>query len=111
MSFNWAAYANTMSIPAGTIVLWNGNIASIPNTWALCDGNNGTPDLRDQFVVCAKQDSSGIAKSNISGSLDDAGGSTTVTLPAGTAIAAGTDFAAAGIGLPPYFALVYMMKL
>lgn len=32
------------------ITLWSGSIASIPVGWALCDGNNGTPDLRDSFV-------------------------------------------------------------
>jgi microcystin-dependent protein len=40
-------------IPAGTIVMWSGSIASIPTGWALCDGTNGTPDLRDRFVVGA----------------------------------------------------------
>ncbi|UCG71206.1 MAG: tail fiber protein, partial [Thermoplasmata archaeon] len=31
-------------VPSGTIVMWNGTV--IPNGWALCDGTNGTPDLR-----------------------------------------------------------------
>jgi microcystin-dependent protein len=38
-------------IPAGTIVLWNGAPTAVPAGWALCDGNNGTPDLRGRFVV------------------------------------------------------------
>jgi hypothetical protein len=38
------------NIPAGLIVLWFGLLANIPNGWALCDGENGTPDLRDRFV-------------------------------------------------------------
>lgn len=37
----------------GLIVLWSGAIVDIPNGWALCDGDNGTPDLRNQFVVGA----------------------------------------------------------
>lgn len=34
----------------GMIAMWSGSIASIPAGYALCDGNNGTPDLRDQFI-------------------------------------------------------------
>ena len=40
-------------IPAGVILLWSGSIASVPSGWLLCDGTNGTPDLRDRFVVGA----------------------------------------------------------
>jgi microcystin-dependent protein len=36
-------------VPSGTIVMWNGT--TIPNGWALCDGTNGTPDLRGMFIV------------------------------------------------------------
>jgi hypothetical protein len=39
--------------PAGVIVLWSGSIGSIPVGWALCNGSNGTPDLRDRFIVGA----------------------------------------------------------
>lgn len=38
-------------IPAGGIIMWSGSIGSIPAGYYLCDGNNGTPDLRDRFVV------------------------------------------------------------
>jgi hypothetical protein len=30
--------------------MWSGSITSIPSGWALCDGTNGTPDLRNKFV-------------------------------------------------------------
>lgn len=36
-------------VPSGTIVMWNGT--TIPDGWALCDGTNGTPDLRGMFIV------------------------------------------------------------
>lgn len=39
--------------PIGMIVLWSGSIATIPDGWALCNGSNGTPDLRNRFVVGA----------------------------------------------------------
>lgn len=41
------------SVPAGTILPWYGEKANIPNGFALCDGQNGTPDLRDRFLVGA----------------------------------------------------------
>jgi len=41
------------NIAAGIINLWSGSIANIPGGWFLCDGNNGTPDLTDRFVVAA----------------------------------------------------------
>lgn len=30
--------------------MWGGLVASIPAGWLLCDGQNGTPDLRDRFI-------------------------------------------------------------
>lgn len=41
------------SCPVGTILPYIGTIANIPRKWALCDGSNGTPDLRDRFFVGA----------------------------------------------------------
>jgi hypothetical protein len=41
------------SIPSGGIILWSGSTGSIPATWFLCDGSNGTPDLRNSFIVGA----------------------------------------------------------
>jgi hypothetical protein len=39
--------------PLGSVIMWYGSIITIPAGWALCDGNNGTPDLRDRFVIGA----------------------------------------------------------
>lgn len=36
-------------VPSGVIVMWSGSIA--PSGWALCDGTNGTPDLRNKFIL------------------------------------------------------------
>jgi hypothetical protein len=38
---------------AGMILIWSGSIGSVPTGWALCNGSNGTPDLRDRFVIAA----------------------------------------------------------
>ena len=36
--------------PRGLIVMWNGLIANIPAGWVICDGFNGTPNLKAKFV-------------------------------------------------------------
>ena len=41
------------TILQGFIVIWSGSVANIPNGYLLCDGSNGTPDLRDRFIVGA----------------------------------------------------------
>ena len=38
-------------VPVGGIMMWSGAIGNIPEGWALCDGNNGTPDLSGRFIV------------------------------------------------------------
>jgi hypothetical protein len=45
--------AVSAAFPTGGIILWSGSIAAIPSGWALCNGSNGTPDLRNRFVVGA----------------------------------------------------------
>ena len=37
----------------GIIGLWLGDVNNIPKGWVLCDGNNGTIDLRDKFIKIA----------------------------------------------------------
>jgi len=56
-------------LPSGSIVLWSGSIGSIPAGWYLCNGSNGTPDLRDRFIVGAGN----------TYAVDATGGSTSIT--------------------------------
>ena len=63
----------------GVIVLWSGAIAEVPPGWGLCDGSQGTPDLRDRFVVGAVKDFQGVAKCSLTGSPTQTGGSVTHT--------------------------------
>jgi hypothetical protein len=58
-------------IPRGVIVMWNGS--SPPAGWALCDGQNGTPDLRNRFVL-------GYDNINRSNAVRDTGGEAQHTL-------------------------------
>lgn len=64
---------NADSLPRGIITMWSGTIVTIPSGWALCDGTNGTPDLRDRFIVGARQDDEGVAKTNVTSSLTQSG--------------------------------------
>jgi microcystin-dependent protein len=45
-------------IPPGGIIMWSGAEINIPTGWLLCNGSNGTPDLRNRFVVGAGTGSS-----------------------------------------------------
>jgi len=44
---------STGIVPIGSIIMWSGSIDAIPSGWALCNGENSTPDLRDKFVLGA----------------------------------------------------------
>ncbi len=61
------------TMPIGSIIMWSGGTSNpkidMPTGWALCDGNNGTPDLRNRFVL-------GKGTQNVGAT----GGSATVTL-------------------------------
>ena len=48
LSITWSGH-----IVKGMIMMWSGAIDKIPSGWRLCDGTNGTPDLRDKFVAGA----------------------------------------------------------
>jgi microcystin-dependent protein len=51
---DWSIVAGgTSSVPSGLISMWSGSIATIPKGWVLCNGSNGTPDLRDKFIIGA----------------------------------------------------------
>lgn len=39
--------------PGNLIGMWLGTLANIPSGWKICDGTNGTPDLRNRFIKCA----------------------------------------------------------
>lgn len=123
------------AVPTGSILMWSGTIATVPSGFQLCNGTNGTPDLRNRFVVCANADSGGIAKTTVTGSAlqsgnpthTHAGGTLNFSLPAGTDLAGGADISSAanvsgstaantaGTGanatIPTFFALAYIQKL
>lgn len=70
----WVSAANTTFV-TGMIIMWSGTIATIPSGWALCNGSGGTPDLRNRFIIGAHSDDAGVAKTTITGSPTQTGGS------------------------------------
>lgn len=110
----------------GIICLWSGAIVDIPDGWFLCDGNNGTPDLTDRFVVGAgdnynPDDVGGVASHNHALTMDShyhwlTGGNTVVNdTPNGNyKPSTNTKLTTGSIDTvdnrPPYYALCYIMK-
>ncbi len=128
----WEAFGPIVStdltaelLPTGLIMLWHGSTATIPTGWTLCNGSNGTPDLRDKFIVGAGNTyavnaTGGTTQHNHNYSFSLAGGLNFGTkfidsTPNG---AYNSTFSGGGGGvtdsknhLPPYYALCYIMKL
>lgn len=128
-------------VPKGVILLWSGPVDSIPAGYGLCDGTNGTPDLRGRFVVGAgdighafqPQSIGGSDRTSMEGShthtINNGGAhnhtATTVEVQAGTGTTVVSALAAAAdhthtanlVGdhdhesLPPYYALCYIQRL
>ena len=129
----------------GEMRLFSGTITQIPSGWLHCAGQaisrstfatlfaiigttygvgDGTttfniPDTRDLFIVGAKQDSGGIAKTNITGSLLKTGGSLSqppITSSQGlnASVTGGANQNLDGghnhTFTPPFIAIVYMIK-
>lgn len=44
------------AVVPGMILMWSGTESDIPSGWHLCDGTEGTPDLRSRFLVGAISD-------------------------------------------------------
>lgn len=49
------ATPGTLNTPvaSGIIAMWSGAVGAVPSGWLLCDGTNGTPNLKNRFIVGA----------------------------------------------------------
>ena len=75
---------------AGMIMMWSGTIATIPSGWLLCDGTSGTPDLRNRFIIGANADDAGVAKTTVTGTASQSGGSKDAIIPSHSHTFSGT---------------------
>lgn len=96
----------TYGVPYGSIMLWNGSPETVPKGWAICDGTNGTPDLRDRFVLGGGGTgiTTGVGTVDNNGTI---GGSITATLspnnmPSHNHLLNISKFAGAATGWPVY---------
>jgi microcystin-dependent protein len=122
--------------PTGVIMLWSGALADIPPGWALCDGANDTPDLRERFIAgvvtgedpgtTGGADTHSHTVDSHSHTWSDTSGGPSSTTQAGVSGAAASDShthdfsgttssdsanASSASNLPPYFELAFIMKL
>jgi microcystin-dependent protein len=58
----------SLSVPSGIITMWTGGAP--PEGWALCDGQNNTPDLRARFIVGYDGGSTDYNTLNVTGGQD-----------------------------------------
>lgn len=99
--------------------MWSGTIATIPDNFVLCDGNNGTPDLRNRFILGADHDQGGEAWSTPNGVPAKTGGAWlhSHNQASGLEIADSTPLGTQGFGtatsssLCPFYALAYIMRI
>ena len=80
----------TNEFVTGMIIMWSGTIATIPSGFLLCNGSSGTPDLTNKFVICADADSSGAAKTTVTGAATQTGGTKDSVIVSHTHTSTGT---------------------
>ena len=81
--------ASVISVPSGAILVWSGAVSAVPSGYVLCNGQNGTPNLQDSFVV-------------------GAGNSFSVSSTGG--FASSGVMTSVGTNAPLYYSLAYIMK-
>ncbi len=108
----------------GIICLWSGAVVDIPSGWQFCDGTNGSPDLRDKFIVGAGSTydpgdtggssnhqhtfTSDLHDHDISPGSPLAGGAAFNDYTSEVAVTGTTD---SGSSLPPFYALAFIIKI
>lgn len=122
------------AMPVGSIIMYNGKAEEIPSGWAICDGTNGTPNLLDRFILGSTYAGGMGGKSQVTltvsqlpphrhkvlkswyGKADNANDRQVVrwdeTVDANSQVWTGET----GLGMPidimpPYFRLIYIMKV
>ena len=61
---NWLQVDFQPAMPVGSIIDWYGDYTNPPQGWAVCDGLNGTPDLRGRVTLGADSQTGGTYPNN-----------------------------------------------
>jgi hypothetical protein len=80
---------SVINVPSGGIIIWSGAVSAVPSGYLLCNGQNGTPNLQNSFIVGA--------------------GSTYAVNDAGGFVASGV-MSSVGTYTPLYYSLAYIQK-
>ena len=81
--------ASLANVPSGAILVWSGAVSTVPTGYLLCNGQNGTPNLQDSFVV---------------------GSGNTFSVNATGGFASSGVMTSVGTNTPLYYSLAYIMK-
>lgn len=108
----------------GGIIMWHGLLADIPDNYVLCDGENGTPDLREKFVRgSADSVDPGAVGGSVNHTHDFTGDGHDNPLVEGPTVQSGEGYeyydnlgVATGTtdakdGRPPFYDIAYIMRL
>ena len=114
--------ASEYSVTPGIIFMWAGSLGSLPTDFVLCDGANGTVDMRDRFVECSGETPGAAAGANtvtLTGTSSEVGhqhqgGSLGLPSDGGNTGHAGTHYHSHAINsshayTPKYYALAFIM--
>lgn len=106
----------------GVVHSWVGSVINIPKGWLLCNGTNGTPDLRNKFVPGSGDTyAPGAAGGSVNHNHPFTGDDHQHTVATGGGVAGGDDkdvdvISQPAVGttdnessLPPYYSLAYIM--
>jgi len=120
----WYSSTTEVEVSPNVIVMYEGTTA--PEGWQICDGSNGSPDMRDYFLRIGTEanhnTSGGSFSLSLSGSTSsggshhhrgsvDAADLTRNHYHSNTVAMAGHTFSWNGTYIPPYYALTFIMKL
>ena len=117
------------SMPIGSILMWSGSVDTVPEKFHLCNGEEGTPDLRDRFIVGAGGaygigDTGGSATAKIDGHTHTVTNTVTrqntdtnnawFSYGVAKPVVSSSTKSAGGATIdtiPPYYALCFIMKI
>ena len=101
---------NDVANPIGSITMWSGALVDVPAGWQQCDGTNGTPDLRERFIL----GSGGAVSPGQTGGVSEhthLPGWAVDAYP-GEGVSAWQAIAsAASSNVPPYYSLIFIQRM
>lgn len=107
----------TYTLPIGSIIMFGGKSTDIPEGWAICDGQNGTPNLIGKFIKASSTSGEeGDLRDNTNNGNNINGDQTTTTLSAEALDMSSVQLSQEEQDTPlkielKYYSLIYIMKI